>query len=54
MNVHFPEARVLCVADNVARSMHNILTPRGALVRDPRVWAHYLNQAIEFLARGPR
>jgi alkyl sulfatase BDS1-like metallo-beta-lactamase superfamily hydrolase len=47
MNIHFPEARVLCVADNVARSMHNILTPRGALVRDPRVWAHYLDEAIE-------
>ncbi len=46
MNVHFPEARVLCVADNVARSMHNILTPRGALVRDPRVWARYLDQAV--------
>ena len=30
-----------------ARSMHNILTPRGALVRDPRVWAHYLDEAIE-------
>jgi linear primary-alkylsulfatase len=47
MNVHFPKARALCVADNVARSMHNILTPRGALVRDPRVWAHYLDEAIE-------
>jgi len=47
MNIHFPEARVLCVADNVARSMHNILTPRGALVRDPRIWAHYLDEAIE-------
>ncbi len=47
MNIHFPEAKVLCVADNVARSMHNILTPRGALVRDPRVWAHYLDEAIE-------
>ncbi len=47
MNVHFPDARVLCIADNVARSMHNILTPRGALVRDPRVWAHYLDEAIE-------
>lgn len=47
MNIHFPDARVLCVADNVARSMHNILTPRGALVRDPRVWAHYLDEAIE-------
>jgi alkyl sulfatase BDS1-like metallo-beta-lactamase superfamily hydrolase len=47
MNIHFPQARALCVADNVARSMHNILTPRGALVRDPRVWAHYLDEAIE-------
>jgi alkyl sulfatase BDS1-like metallo-beta-lactamase superfamily hydrolase len=47
MNIHFPDARVLCIADNAARAMHNILTLRGALVRDPRVWAHYLDQAIE-------
>jgi alkyl sulfatase BDS1-like metallo-beta-lactamase superfamily hydrolase len=47
MNIHFPRARILCAADNVARSMHNILTPRGALVRDPRIWAHYLDEAIE-------
>ena len=47
MNVHFPAARALCIADNAARSMHNILTPRGALVRDPRVWAHYLDESIE-------
>jgi alkyl sulfatase BDS1-like metallo-beta-lactamase superfamily hydrolase len=46
MNIHFPDSRVLCIADNAARSMHNILTPRGALVRDPRVWAHYLDEAI--------
>jgi alkyl sulfatase BDS1-like metallo-beta-lactamase superfamily hydrolase len=47
MNIHFPDARMLCIADKAARSMHNILTPRGALVRDPRVWAHYLDEAIE-------
>ena len=47
MNIHFPAARALCLADNVARSMHNILTPRGALVRDPRIWAHHLDEAIE-------
>jgi alkyl sulfatase BDS1-like metallo-beta-lactamase superfamily hydrolase len=51
MNIHFPEARALCIADNVARSMHNILTPRGALVRDPRIWAHYLDEAIELFGR---
>jgi linear primary-alkylsulfatase len=52
MNIHFPDARVLCIADNAARSMHNILTPRGALVRDPRVWAHYLDEAIELFGAG--
>ena len=50
MNIHFPDAASLCIADNVARSMHNILTPRGALVRDPRIWAHYLDEAIELFA----
>jgi alkyl sulfatase BDS1-like metallo-beta-lactamase superfamily hydrolase len=47
MNIHLPRARALCAADNVARSMHNILTPRGALVRDPRLWASYLDETIE-------
>jgi linear primary-alkylsulfatase len=27
--------------------MHNLLTLRGALVRDPHVWAAYLDEAIE-------
>jgi alkyl sulfatase BDS1-like metallo-beta-lactamase superfamily hydrolase len=52
MNIHFPDARVLCIADNAARSMHNILTPRGALVRDPRVWAHYLDEAIDLFGES--
>jgi len=47
MNFHLPELSALCIADNVARSMHNILTPRGALVRDPRLWANYLDESIE-------
>jgi len=47
MNFHLPEQRALCAADNVARSMHNILTPRGALVRDPRLWAAYLDETAE-------
>ncbi|HWP33601.1 MAG TPA: MBL fold metallo-hydrolase, partial [Solirubrobacterales bacterium] len=47
MNIHFPDGRILCIADNTARSMHNVLTLRGALVRDPRIWACHLNEAIE-------
>jgi alkyl sulfatase BDS1-like metallo-beta-lactamase superfamily hydrolase len=47
MNFHFPEHRVLCIAENATHTMHNLLTLRGALVRDPHVWAHYLDEAIE-------
>jgi alkyl sulfatase BDS1-like metallo-beta-lactamase superfamily hydrolase len=47
MNFHFPDQRVLCIAENATHTMHNTLTLRGALVRDPRVWAHYLDEAVE-------
>ncbi len=47
MNFHFPDHRVLCIAENATHTLHNILTPRGALVRDPHAWAHYLNESIE-------
>ena len=47
MNFHFPEHRVLCIAENATHTMHNTLTLRGALVRDPHVWAHYLDESIE-------
>ncbi|HEY7455646.1 MAG TPA: alkyl sulfatase dimerization domain-containing protein [Solirubrobacterales bacterium] len=50
MNFHLPELGALCAADNVARSMHNILTPRGALVRDARIWARYLDETIDLFA----
>ncbi len=47
MNFHFPDHRVLCIAENATHTMHNLLTLRGALVRDPDVWASYLDEAIE-------
>jgi alkyl sulfatase BDS1-like metallo-beta-lactamase superfamily hydrolase len=46
MNFHFPERRALCLAENATHNLHNILTLRGALVRDARVWARYLDEAI--------
>ncbi|MFH8890381.1 alkyl/aryl-sulfatase [Streptomyces sp. NPDC017949] len=46
MNFHFPDRRALCMAENATHNMHNILTLRGALVRDTRVWAHYLGETI--------
>jgi alkyl sulfatase BDS1-like metallo-beta-lactamase superfamily hydrolase len=47
MNFHFPDRRALCMAENATHNLHNLLTLRGALVRDPRIWSRYLNEAIE-------
>ena len=46
MNFLFPDRRALCMAENATHNMHNVLTLRGALVRDSRVWARYLDEAI--------
>ena len=50
MHFLFPDRRALCMAENATHTLHNLLTLRGALVRDPHVWAHYLNEAIELFA----
>jgi alkyl sulfatase BDS1-like metallo-beta-lactamase superfamily hydrolase len=39
MNFYLPDHKALCMAENANASMHNILTPRGALVRDTKNWA---------------
>lgn len=46
MNFYFPDRRALCMAENATHTLHNLLTLRGALVRDPHVWAKYLTEAI--------
>jgi len=50
MNFLFPERRALCMAENATHNLHNVLTLRGALVRDPHVWSVYLDEAIELFA----
>ena len=46
MNFLFPDQRALCMAENATRNLHNLVTLRGALVRDARVWSAYLDEAI--------
>lgn len=46
MNLYFPQWRALCVAENACRCQHNILTIRGAQVRDPKVWSYYLGETL--------
>ena len=45
MNFFFPDFNALCLAENANCSLHNVLTPRGALVRDAKAWGDYLTQA---------
>jgi alkyl sulfatase BDS1-like metallo-beta-lactamase superfamily hydrolase len=47
MHFYFPRFRALCMAENATHTLHNLLTLRGALVRDPHVWSAYLTEAIE-------
>jgi alkyl sulfatase BDS1-like metallo-beta-lactamase superfamily hydrolase len=51
MNFYFPDRKVLFVAENASHTLHNTLTLRGALVRDPHIWARYLNETIERYGR---
>ncbi|MEU7812110.1 alkyl sulfatase dimerization domain-containing protein [Pseudonocardia sp. NPDC049154] len=52
MNFHFPDKRALCLAENVTHNLHNLLTLRGAEVRDARSWSRYINEAIDLFADG--
>ena len=39
MNTYFPQFRAMWMAENSTNTMHNILTLRGAQVRDALKWA---------------
>ncbi|MCB1030237.1 MAG: MBL fold metallo-hydrolase [Acidimicrobiales bacterium] len=47
MNFHFPDHRILCMAENCTCTMHNLYTPRGAQVRDALSWSKYLQEALD-------
>lgn len=46
MNIYLPDFAALCMAENANATMHNVLTPRGALVRDAKVWADELTRSL--------
>ncbi|WP_439144069.1 alkyl/aryl-sulfatase [Planktotalea sp.] len=41
-----PDHGVLCMAEVCTQTMHNVLTPRGAEVRDPLLWARVIDDAL--------
>lgn len=47
MNMLYPGLRVLNLAENACRTMHNLCPLRGAKTRDALAWARYLDQALD-------
>ncbi|MGL4483465.1 MAG: alkyl/aryl-sulfatase [Anaerovoracaceae bacterium] len=46
MNVYFPSKKSFCAAENCTATLHNLYTLRGAQVRDPELWANYIDDAV--------
>lgn len=46
MNFFFPDHGALCIAECATHGLHNIITLRGALVRDAKSWARYLDETL--------
>jgi alkyl sulfatase BDS1-like metallo-beta-lactamase superfamily hydrolase len=47
MHMFMPAFGVLNMAENACKHLHNVCPLRGAVVRDARMWSHYLSDAIE-------
>ena len=47
MNIFLPQLKAMWMAENTTNTLHNILTLRGAEVRDAKKWAAYINETIE-------
>lgn len=47
MLFYFPAFKALCLAEDATHTLHNLLTLRGAVVRDPHVWSKYLTETID-------
>ncbi len=46
MNFHFPQFKVLNLAENGCHTMHNLCPIRGAKTRDALAWSKYLDAAL--------
>ena len=47
---YLPQFKAFCQAEIINHTLHNMLTPRGAKVRDGRVWSKYIDEAIYLYA----
>ena len=47
MLIYLPDLKALCAAEDATHNLHNLLTLRGAVVRDPHGWSKYLTETID-------
>lgn len=52
MNAFLPQFKAMWMAENATHTLHNLLTLRGAQVRNGLTWSKFLNETIELF--GPR
>lgn len=52
MNTYFPQFKAMWMAENATHTLHNILTLRGAQVRDALEWAKHLQETVELFGDG--
>ena len=50
MHMFYPQLGVLNMAENACPLLHNFIPLRGAVARDPRIWARYIDDAIRMYA----
>ncbi len=46
MHFYFPDHKALCLAENCTGTLHNVITLRGAVVRDSLKWSRCIDEAI--------
>lgn len=47
MMFYFPDLQAVCLAEDATHNLHNLLTLRGAVVRDPHGWSNYLTETLD-------
>ncbi len=43
---YLPDHKVLCMAEVCTQTLHNVLTPRGAQIRDALLWSQTIDEAM--------
>ena len=47
---YLPDHKVLCMAEVCTQTLHNVLTPRGAQIRDALLWSQTIDEAMGLFA----